>query len=826
MSFGFGVGDFIAAFELVNKLRKGFAGAPDQFQQISNELKIFDDALRNTDVSLSVHDISPDQKQSLNDIDRNCHLILTDAQSMLDKYSALESQGGFRRGAKRVWGRLRWDLKDVNDLRSWITFSTTSLSSFIGRLTADNVVNLAKGQEKLVRRQDQQEHQEILDWLTPNDYSAQQSDFIRRRQEGTGQWLLDSPEYQRWVSVKKEALFCPGIPGAGKTILTSIVVENLCNLYHADPSVGICYVYCNYRQKDEQKLDNLIASLLRQLLQTQLVIPGSVKILHERFKERRMSPSLDELFKALHSVIIAYSKVFVVIDALDECQASDACRSTFISELLNLRSDFGANIFATSRSIPEITSNFHDAMHKEIRAHEDDIERYLLSNISRLPGFVSRDTKIQAEIKESIIKNVDGMFLLAQLHLHSLRGKRSRKAVREALSNLARGSDAYDTAYNDAMERIKCQLSDQRDLAFQALSWVTYARRPLTTVEVRHALAVELDEPEFDEDNLPDLEDVMSACCGLLTVAEQTNIIRLVHYTTQEYFERTRTVWFPNAQSDILRVCVTYLSFNAFESGSCATDSEFEERLALYPLFDYASQYWGNHAYSVPNYQDYYTFLSMDTKVNASSQALFDDVRLTRLECAWKQESRYFTGLHLAAYFGLYEATKFLLECHNSMGVDDDGTMPGYKYKHGKTPLIYACENGHEAVVRLLLENGAELDFEDASGTLLAHAALGGHEAVVEVLIQKGADIDSIATRPYDIGMTPLMFAAESGNEAIVRLLLEKGAEINTKVTISGKTPLMFAAKSGNEAIVRLLLEKGAKIHISQNWLFSMGIKP
>lgn len=69
---------------------------------------------------------------------------------------------------------------------------------------------------------------------------------------------------------------------------------------------------------------------------------------------------------------------------------------------------------------------------------------------------------------------------------------------------------------------------------------------------------------------------MVSVCAGLVTVDEQSNIIRLVHYTTQDYFERTWTSWFPNAQTDITEICVTYLLFDAFKTGSCLTDEEFE----------------------------------------------------------------------------------------------------------------------------------------------------------------------------------------------------------------------------------------------------------
>ena len=139
------------------------------------------------------------------------------------------------------------------------------------------------------------------------------------------------------------------------------------------------------------------------------------------------------------------------------------------------------------------------------------------------------------------------------------------------------------------MERIEGQISDQEELAKQVLSWITCARRPLTTLELQHALAIEVGETEFDEDNIPQIEDMISVCAGLVTVDEESHVIRLVHYTTQEYFERTHEQWFSTAEADIAASCVTYLSFTVFENGFCETYSAFEERLHTNALYDYAA---------------------------------------------------------------------------------------------------------------------------------------------------------------------------------------------------------------------------------------------
>ena len=89
---------------------------------------------------------------------------------------------------------------------------------------------------------------------------------------------------------------------------------------------------------------------------------------------------------------------------------------------------------------------------------------------------------------------------------------------------------------------------------------------------------MEVGESELDEDNLPEIEDMVSVCAGSVTIDGESNTIRLVHYTTQEYFERTQSHWFPNSNTDITTICISYLSFDVFERGFCQTGDEFEKR--------------------------------------------------------------------------------------------------------------------------------------------------------------------------------------------------------------------------------------------------------
>ena len=72
---------------------------------------------------------------------------------------------------------------------------------------------------------------------------------------------------------------------------------------------------------------------------------------------------------------------------------------------------------------------------------------------------------------------------------------------------------------------------------------------------------------KYHEENLLQIKDMVSVSAGLATINEESRVIRLVHYTTEEFFDQTRERCFPNAETDITKVCVTYLSFHAFGRG-------------------------------------------------------------------------------------------------------------------------------------------------------------------------------------------------------------------------------------------------------------------
>ncbi|KAJ5906798.1 uncharacterized protein N7473_003714 [Penicillium subrubescens] len=824
MSFGFSVGDFLAVINLANKIRKDFAGAPDHFKAISDEVRNLSFVVQDVEIDVSSKELDIKQQTELQGIAKSCRTVLSELENMIDTYRDLDGTGDTKRSiARRTWRRLKWEPSEIQELRQRIISNIALLDAFNGRMTRNSIRNL-------VQHQDEQKHQALLNWLSPSDYGAQQTDYIARRQPGTGQWLLDSPEFQYWISGSKQTLFCPGIPGAGKTILTSIVVQELYEQQKTDRTVGIAYLYCNFRLRHEQGLAHLLASLSRQLAQGQPVLPSALPWMYEEHNPQGTRPSVEELCRVLDSLAQTggFSKVFIIIDALDECDVSNRSCSRLLDSIFNLQSECNVNIFATSRFIPEITERFKGMPTLEIRASKEDVTRYLRDNLSILPSFVSRNQDLQEEISTAITTAVDGMFLLAQLHLNSLIGKRSPKAIRSALKGLSSDVEKYESAYDDAMNRIQGQVPDKSEMAIQVLAWITCAKRPLTTIELQTALAVEIGESKFDPENIPDIVDMVSVCAGLVTVDEESDVIRLVHYTTQEYFERTQATWFPRAHHDIGRICISYLSLDVFTVDTWLMKTELDTHLSIdlhdfqcnHPLLVYAGHFWGHHVNTRVHSDDLETsdhqiieFLSDVSKVNSCVRTLlwYELPSHSYCQCHYLRtrgysrgypvsSSKLATGLHLAVWFLMPRVIEKMI----SRGWPVDS-----RDSSGRTPLFWAACFGLSDIVSLLLEAGADPVMKDYDGETPFHAAACfesvNSTSIVRSLLRKAAN-----SHLKDLkGNTPLWRASQHGQIALVKLFLDHDPNVNHG-SVELDRVLHVAAANGHNEVVKLLRDRGA----------------
>jgi hypothetical protein len=184
----------------------------------------------------------------------------------------------------------------------------------------------------------------------------------------------------------------------------SIVVNHLQTLFK-DNNVAIACIYCNYKEQTEQTASNLVASLLKQIMPDHFAISDNLKSLYNHHNDKCTSPTLDEFAKALKLEIGKYSKVFIVVDALDECREDDGTRTNLLRVLQSLAGM--VNLMVTSRDLVSIAREFEETKRLNIRANNQDVQRYIEGRIARAPR---RHLKVlQESIVRKMVENVRGM---------------------------------------------------------------------------------------------------------------------------------------------------------------------------------------------------------------------------------------------------------------------------------------------------------------------------------------------------------------------------------------------------------------------------------
>ncbi|KAF3291535.1 hypothetical protein TWF970_000749 [Orbilia oligospora] len=597
--------------------------------------------------------------------------------------------------------------------------------------------------------------------------------------------------------------------------------HNLIDQYSHNPKFGIAYIYLNFKGSAQLHIDDILSNILKQLVRTQASLPRCIKELYDRYKGSR--PPRSDIMKSVYTISAGYSRVFIAVDAFDEYQD----RSDFLEKLFEIHDHQNLNIFATSRPIPEIRREFkrrETYKECEIQASDEDVKQYLEGKILQLGTNVVKANK--ETIKDKISNLAQGMFLLAHLQFEAIKTAPTLRAVKKILSGFSNGggtsNSAYDSTYRAIMEKIQGNSNKEIvDMAFKVLTWVTCASRRLNKAELQHAIAAEPEEPaSLDRDNISDIDDLISPCLDLVTIDEKSNIVRLIHYTAQEYLEREKELWFLHPHSSIAKVCTIYLSYDVFKSGPCKSEEGLEERLGLNPLYRYATDNLGYHARESSCEEHSYCLepgvdrcaLQIGVPQHILNFLLDGDLRLAcvqalfRLEwpgylrCRKRADIDQMQALHVAACLGLARAAELLLA---RSGVDLEA-----KENEGKTPLLLAAESGQNDVVKVLIKNGANLEAKDNKylRTPLYFAVLKNRDETTKLLVGYGADLAA----ECDIYSTPLEAAVAYECRGVVRFLVDRMVQMEIeRVT---RDVVLASALYGYEDVLKSMLKRGVDL--------------
>lgn len=264
-----------------------------------------------------------------------------------------------------------------------------------------------------------EEDEKILRWITATDYTSRYNTLIRERQADTGDWFLGSPEFQTWHQGDKQTLFCPGIPGAGKTILASLAIKRILEMVREAENVGLAFLYCTPQQRDQQSSYDFLASLVKQLARTRTRLPENIRKLYRYHSsnQTQTQASFDELSTALNDIAGTYSKVFIVVDALDECQMDERL-DLLLPQLFHLQDRTSTSVLATSRPLPHIRDMFAGrSVELKIEAKDEDLEKYLDRQMAHIPLLSEKindvprkgEQALKCRIKAAVIDAASGM---------------------------------------------------------------------------------------------------------------------------------------------------------------------------------------------------------------------------------------------------------------------------------------------------------------------------------------------------------------------------------------------------------------------------------
>ena len=448
-------------------------------------------------------------------------------------------------------------------------------------------------------------------------------------------------------------------------------------------------------------------------------------------------------------------------------------------------------------------------------------------------------------------------FLLARLTFESLVGHKKLKAIKDTMGKLSRGADSLDSAYDNTMKRIEEQDQHSRELAIRTLSWITQGQRVLSVKEIQQAVSIELEYSDLDSESTVHCDDIISACAGLVTRVHDSphkEILRLVHYTTQEYLERTKTKYFPEAQKYLASSCLTYLLFDVFSGALCLpgqdnvpshgrdtgvkTDTKevfcfgckkcwnaeqhdegcrvvdlfrkdpcSDLRNEQYPFYEYAVWYWGHHAENCD-----------DEAIRILTTSFLDDAR--RVSGAFRHVAKYYlphgnwrlkhndfnpgSAMQLAAFLGLTKVVYKLLE---------DGLKPDIKDWSDVTPLSWAVDRGHEQVVNLLMtREDVDPNARERNGrTPLVVAAINGNIAIVKLLlacenIELNSKDELKAFQEWSL-LSKRLYKDQNGLQILKLLLACEDIDFNV-LGSHFKTPLMMAIRHKSVGGLQLFLAR------------------
>lgn len=528
----------------------------------------------------------------------------------------------------------------------------------------------------------------------------------------------------------------------------------------------------------------------------------------------------EELWQDLLDVLTSMSRVYCIVDALDEM---DIDKADFLNRLVDLGKlkPPTIKVLMTSRPLPHIEVRLKDSSVLQLRLEQHLVDKDITVYVDhRLQHQTGTHDELWQTIKLSIRNRAQGSFLYTRLIIDEVLDRMKQIAPGSELS--LRSLDWLPVTLENMYNRMlldhlpRSQVS--QELQMTILQWVTHSSRPLRLLEI----STMLDFVNRSKEGEKDMKAIARRACGPLLEILEDETVSVIHHSFTEFLidkgreQRSRLSSCIHPQFPVISPSVTHrlLALTCLEylTTGCLSDWEFTysrnhflrdmRRLRLqYPFLDYAANNWYVHIRNIPALDDELCD-KLDAFLNVKNRNF-----CAWVEVAWNRRretdlASKLSPLHVAAWAGMANYVPHAIQ----LGYDSNG-LDGQE----RTPLSWASARGHAEVVSLLLENRANADTDDYFGLKPLHyAAQANHYKIVKLLMEAGVDPMTIKTKedpgrqcgnaPFTRGETPLLYTCRSGcTESVCEMIPYLNPD-------SINYALRWAAKEGKTQVVDLLL--------------------
>ena len=737
------------------------------------------------------------------------------------------------------------DIKTAqSDLEVWANSIKEEVNLMMSRTVEDEAQENSRLRDVLTRSSEKTSHRQrlkmnlhVLDSCSTYDY---ETTWKQIRKLGNATIFNQAAEYRNWkTGADSSTLICTGKLGSGKSVSMANAVDDL-NLHVQDKNIAVAYFFCRHDLPDSLKAQTVIGSLARQLLRLLPDLSMAAELLGET------TPWLDaeKISSLLQRALPPKCKAYFILDGLDELVDID--RHTLIEQLRKLQETFTLLLCVSFRleadnALRLKLEEFTAPSIISIPENNPDIKEFInaeLESCIRSGKLEIGDPPLVLEIQDALWEGAQGMFLWVVLQIKSLCAEKTDEAIRQALADLPK--DLAET-----FSRILRRSEDLRSpYQKRILQLVTVARRPLTGEELQEALSVVPGNKAWNPERL--LNNLYStlACCGsLITVDEEELTVRLVHHSVKNFLlsgsHDSTGIPFTtdSAHEKMAEIIITYLSYGVFETKLstqvvpqimtrsvpsriiCSildSPSNTRKRLALkllkssrQPNYDIGKSLAGESKYFKSRSIDGFYFYSYAKSYWFQHTGPISMQKPVILNLLLKLLKEEVVDIHEIDEYGRTPLLWAVAQRHEAIVnllLANDHVDANSKDRDGQTPFWWALKNGDEIILKSLLDSTkVDVNLKDKDDqTPLFWASKNGFSNGVKLLLDNSrVDINS---KEKD-GQTALLCAAASGLGVIVKLFLDSSRILADDY--HNQRALLFAIANGHEAVVKMLLDSG-----------------